>query len=102
MTILNKILLALLATASTQLPVLAQVQDTPVDCDNCKEWNTQIKPFNIYGNTWYVGVQGLSALLVTSPRGHILLDGGLPQLLVQLVVLLFPERGIGLNEIAGV
>ena len=80
MTKLNKILLALFAAAaSVHFPATAQTQDTPVDCDNCKEWNKAIKPFNIYGNTWYVGVEGLSALLVTSPQGHILLDGGLPQ-----------------------
>lgn len=80
MTKLSKILLALLAAGiSTQLPVNAQMLDKPVNCDNCKEWNKQIKPFNVYGNTWYVGVEGLSALLVTSKHGHILLDGGLPQ-----------------------
>lgn len=48
-------------------------------CGHCNEWNTPQNPFNIYGNTWYVGVQGLSTLLITSPKGHILLDGGLPQ-----------------------
>lgn len=48
-------------------------------CGHCDEWNTPQKPFNIYGNTWYVGTGGLSALLITSPKGHILLDGALPQ-----------------------
>lgn len=57
----------------------AQTVDQAVDCDNCKIWNTSVKPFNVYGNTWYVGVQGLSSVLVTGPDGHILLDGGLPQ-----------------------
>jgi metallo-beta-lactamase class B len=33
----------------------------------------------VFGNTYYVGTAGLSALLVTSERGSILLDGGLPQ-----------------------
>ena len=28
-----------------------------------------------YGNTWYVGTCGISALLVTSDAGHILVDG---------------------------
>lgn len=48
-------------------------------CTSCKEWNQPQKPFNIYGNTWYVGTKELSAMLVTSPKGHILLDGALPQ-----------------------
>lgn len=52
---------------------------TSIKCSHCDEWNTPQKPFNIYGNTWYVGTQGLSALLITSPKGHILLDGALPQ-----------------------
>jgi metallo-beta-lactamase class B len=57
----------------------AQAHDVPVNCDNCADWNKPVKPFNVYGNTWYVGVDGLSSVLVTGPRGHILLDGGLPQ-----------------------
>ncbi|MFA9218565.1 MAG: subclass B3 metallo-beta-lactamase [Sphingomonadaceae bacterium] len=57
----------------------AQAHDAAVNCDNCAEWNHPVKPFNVYGNTWYVGVDGLSSVLVTGPQGHILLDGGLPQ-----------------------
>lgn len=49
------------------------------DCGPCKEWNQPQKPFNVYGNTWYVGTTELSALLITSPQGHVLLDGALPQ-----------------------
>lgn len=52
---------------------------TEYKCSSCKEWNQPQAPFNIYGNTWYVGTTELSALLVTSPKGHILLDGALPQ-----------------------
>ena len=36
-------------------------------------------PVKVFGNTHYVGTAGLSSVLVTSERGHILLDGGLPQ-----------------------
>jgi metallo-beta-lactamase class B len=82
MTLLAKLMLATVATMSAgavQAMTLAPVQDTPVNCDNCKEWNAPVKPFNIYGNSWYVGTAGLSAVLVTSPQGHILLDGALPQ-----------------------
>ncbi|MYN45162.1 subclass B3 metallo-beta-lactamase [Pseudoduganella sp. FT93W] len=42
------------------------------------DWNQPRDPFRIYGNTYYVGVAGLSSVLVTSPQGHILLDGALP------------------------
>jgi metallo-beta-lactamase class B len=59
----------------------AQAADTPdaINCESCAAWNKPQAPFNVYGNTWYVGTAGLSALLVTSPQGHILLDGALPQ-----------------------
>lgn len=75
MTRLAKLLVVVAMTAAG----MAQAQDVPVNCDDCKAWNAPVKPFNIYGNTWYVGVAGLSAVLVTSEGGHILLDGALPQ-----------------------
>jgi metallo-beta-lactamase class B len=43
------------------------------------DWNTPHEPFRIFGNTYYVGTAGLSAILITSKAGHILVDGGLPQ-----------------------
>ncbi len=36
------------------------------------------EPFNVYGNTYYVGTHGLSAILITSTDGHILIDAALP------------------------
>ncbi len=49
------------------------------DCPDCAKWNQPHKPFRIYGNTYYVGTAGLSAILVTSDYGHLLIDGGLAQ-----------------------
>ena len=43
------------------------------------DWNTPHEAFRIHGNTYYVGTAGLSAILITSDAGHILIDGGLPQ-----------------------
>ena len=42
-------------------------------------WNQPVKPFRIIGNIYYVGAAGVTSFLVTTPRGHILLDGGLPE-----------------------
>lgn len=53
--------------------------DPPKTCSACDEWNRPSEAFRLYGNTYYVGTRGLSALLVTSDEGHILLDGALPQ-----------------------
>ena len=71
-----KLIAAVIAMSFTGM---AHANENVVTCDNCKEWNKPVKPFNVYGNTWYVGVNGLSAVLITGPQGHILIDGALPQ-----------------------
>ena len=48
-------------------------------CKYCAFWNQSKKAFKIYGNTYYVGVHGLSSVLLTSKQGHILIDGALPE-----------------------
>ena len=48
-------------------------------CGDCAAWNKPREPFRVYGNTYYVGTDGLSALLVTGDAGHVLLDAGLSQ-----------------------
>ncbi len=53
--------------------------DPPNVCSSCDEWNKPREPFRVFGNTYYVGTDGLSALLITSDQGHILLDGALAQ-----------------------
>jgi metallo-beta-lactamase class B len=52
---------------------------TPPPCDASSAWNATRAPFRIHGNTYYVGTAGLSALLVTSSAGHVLIDGALPE-----------------------
>lgn len=47
-------------------------------CSSCEEWNAPHAPLRIFGNTYYVGTEGLSSILVTSPEGHVLIDGGIP------------------------
>ena len=43
------------------------------------DWTTPQTPFAVFGNTYYVGTRGLSALLLTSGEGHILIDGAGPE-----------------------
>lgn len=73
---------ALLLTVGRPAPLAAQdvdvVPPTP-NCRSCVEWNQPHTPTRIFGNTYYVGTAGLTALLITSPDGHVLLDGGLPE-----------------------
>lgn len=53
--------LALLLAA----PLLAQAQS--------------LAPFRLYANTYYVGTQDASSVLITSNEGHVLIDAGLPE-----------------------
>lgn len=42
-------------------------------------WHEPTAPFHIVGNIYYVGGKGLAVYLITSPKGHILLDGTLAE-----------------------
>lgn len=43
------------------------------------DWYAPQDPFAIYGNSYYVGTGGISAVLITSKAGHILIDAGGPE-----------------------
>jgi metallo-beta-lactamase class B len=47
-------------------------------------WNKPFPPFRIVGNIYYVGASGVSSFLITTPKGDILLDGGLPETAPQI------------------
>ena len=47
-------------------------------------WNRPVEPFRIIGNVYYVGAAGVSAFLIHSPDGSILLDGALPETAPQI------------------
>src|ERR1051325_6104599 len=48
------------------------------------EWNQPQKPFKVFGNTYWVGTRELGSVLITSDRGHILIDGALPESVPQI------------------
>lgn len=64
---------------AASLSLAGHVKAAVLECSQCEAWNKEQVPFQIYGNTYYVGPRGLSAVLVTSPQGHVLIDGALPQ-----------------------
>ena len=41
-------------------------------------WTTPTPPFKIADNLYYVGTAGISSFLLTSPKGHVLIDGAMP------------------------
>ena len=63
-----KAALAATAMALTGAPALAQ-----------SNWSKPAESFHVIDNVWYVGTEGLSAFLFTTPEGHILLDGATPE-----------------------
>ncbi len=48
-------------------------------------WNDPAAPFTVIGNIHYVGSETVSAFLITSPEGHFLLDGIVPQSAPQIL-----------------
>ena len=72
--LITVVLLSVVACGPRQLE-----PDAALDCDRCADWNRAQKPFRIFGNTWYVGTEGLSAILIEAGDKLILIDAGLPQ-----------------------
>jgi metallo-beta-lactamase class B len=70
--------LAAALVAALLRPSLAGAQRVR-ECPSCAEWNVAQRPLRIFGDTYYVGTHGLSAILVTSPAGHVLIDGALEE-----------------------
>jgi metallo-beta-lactamase class B len=51
---------------------------TAAQCPHCTEWTEAQAPVRLFANTYWVGTHALGAILVTSPQGHVLVDGALP------------------------
>src|SRR3954465_11287140 len=49
-----------------------------------RSWNQPVEPFKIIGNIYYVGASDIASYLITSPQGHILLDGGFVETVPQI------------------
>lgn len=80
------------STATPPLPRLASdavidaAERAPLDPFAVSgHWNTPTPPFAVIGNIHYVGTQGVSAYLITTPKGHVLLDGILAQSAPQII-----------------
>lgn len=63
--------LGVLATvAATAVAAAAFAQTNPA-------WERPTRPFRIADNLYYVGTEGISVFLITTPAGHILVDGAM-------------------------
>ena len=61
------------STAEFTGPALAQA------CAGRDGWSDPAPPARVFGNVYYVGTCGITALLVTSREGHLLIDGATPE-----------------------
>ncbi|WP_296678993.1 subclass B3 metallo-beta-lactamase [Novosphingobium sp.] len=67
-------------------------------CQGKDGWADPAPPAHIYGNTWYVGTCGITALLVTGPQGHVLVDAGVPEA-APLVAANVEKLGFALRDV---
>jgi metallo-beta-lactamase class B len=44
-------------------------------CGDRDGWSDSAPPSHVYGNVYMVGTCGITALLITTPKGHFLIDG---------------------------
>ncbi len=54
---------------------MAAAEAAPLPGD-VAHWAAPFAPFTVIGNTHFVGTRGIGAYLITTARGHILIDGG--------------------------
>src|SRR3954462_11817091 len=61
---------------------------TAIQKNDAKAHQSDVAPFRIAGNLYYVGREDVSVFLITSPQGHVLIDGGYaysPQFIVSSI-----------------
>jgi metallo-beta-lactamase class B len=72
-SIIGALLLSVAAAAAE--PVLPQLKAYETE----DSWRQPVAPFALAEHSWYIGTAGLSVVLVKTPQGAVLIDGGLPQ-----------------------
>src|SRR5687767_10010755 len=67
------------ATILIYLAMFAATLMAQQTLDERAAWNRPFQPFHLVGNIYYVGATGVSAFLIVTSAGSILIDGGLPE-----------------------
>jgi metallo-beta-lactamase class B len=52
--------------------------------ENDRAMNQPVEPFKIIGNIYYVGASDVTSYLITTPKGHILIDAGFEETVPQI------------------
>ena len=67
------------AVAATDAGASAPAATPAATPSHAETWARPADPIRIVGPLWYVGTQGLGVYLITTPSGHILIDGAIPE-----------------------
>ena len=77
----------------------AQAAENKIDaCRPGAKWTEPAPPLKVFGNTYFVGTCGISAILVTSDDGAVLIDAGVADA-VPLVEASIRALGLGLEDV---
>jgi metallo-beta-lactamase class B len=74
------------------VPLAAQKDSTS------RSWNQPVEPYKIVGNVYYVGANDITSFLITTPEGHILLDGGFEET-VPIIQANFKKLGFKIEDV---
>ncbi|MEQ1551533.1 subclass B3 metallo-beta-lactamase [Sphingorhabdus sp.] len=68
-------------TSAQTTPTAATAKFEPIAkaCEGRDGWGDPAPPAHIYGNVYMVGTCGIVSLLITTPKGHFLIDGAIPE-----------------------
>src|ERR1043165_4930484 len=70
-------ILTLAALAALTVLALCALPARRARAENPPDWTEAFPPFKIAGNLYYVGSKGLASYLITTPKGHILINSSL-------------------------
>lgn len=70
---------AALATPPQDRPLAPPPSPSALGTFDTSKWNIPFEPFQVIGPIYYVGTSDLGIFLLTTPEGHILIDGGIPE-----------------------
>ncbi len=67
-------------------------------CGTTEDFSAPAPPARLFGNTYYVGTCTISVLLITSPKGHVLVDAAtdtaVPSILANIRALGFRSQDV--------
>lgn len=80
----RRIFVSLLFVVTTANGTAQKEKISAKDAAEFLTWALPQKPYRIIGNLYYVGANELTSFLITTPKGHILLDAGMEEMVPQV------------------